>query len=98
METTKPAGSLSEAAGKVQQAAGNFLDDAGTQVSAKASELGDKAQRLYTDFAGIVRESTVERPFTTLAMAVSVGFLLGTLRAANRPRADGSARNRKDRD
>lgn len=98
METTKPEGFLSEAAGKVQHVAGDLLDDAGTQVSEKARELGDKARQLYTDFAGIVRDSTVERPFAALAIAAGVGFLLGMLRTANRPRADDSGRDWKNRD
>lgn len=98
METTKVEGSLSEATSKVQEAAGDLLENAGTQISAKTRELGNKTQQLYTDFAGIVRESTVERPFAALAIAAGVGFLLGMLRTANRRRPDDSRRDWTNRD
>jgi ElaB/YqjD/DUF883 family membrane-anchored ribosome-binding protein len=64
----------------------------------RSRNWGDKAQQLYTDFMGILRESTVERPFAALAIAAGVGFLLGLLRAANRPRPGTSGRDWKDQD
>jgi uncharacterized protein YjbJ (UPF0337 family) len=88
METTKGEGALREVAAHVQEAAGNLLGDASEQVSGKAKELSGKAQQLYADFAEVVRESTVERPFAALAIAAGVGFILGALRAANRSRLD----------
>lgn len=88
METTKAEGTLREVTGQVQQAAGELLGDAGAQVTGKAKELGGKAQKLYADVAGMVRESTVERPFAALGVAAAVGFILGMLRRANRPARD----------
>ncbi|WP_233849610.1 CsbD family protein [Paraburkholderia sp. HD33-4] len=86
METTKEEGPLREMAGNVQQAAGDLLGDVGAQVSGTAKELSGKAQQLYADFADVVRESTVERPFAALAIAAGVGFVLGALHAATRSR------------
>jgi uncharacterized protein YjbJ (UPF0337 family) len=97
METTKGEGTLREMAGDVQQAAGNLLGDASAQVSGTAKELSGKAQQLYADFTDVVRESTVERPFATLAIAAGVGFVLGALRAANRSRPDDVRDNWRDR-
>ena len=97
METTKPEEAVGEAASKVKDAAGELLDNAGTQISDAAKELGAKAQQVYTDFAGLVREATGERPFAALAIAAGVGFILGMLRAANRATSDSSRRDWSNR-
>lgn len=97
METTKPEGSSTEGTGSIKQAAGDLLDEAGSQVSGTTRELGDKAQQLYTDFAGIVRDATVERPFAALAIAAGAGFVLGLLSSANRPRTNDGGRGSKHR-
>ncbi|WP_168787703.1 CsbD family protein [Paraburkholderia aromaticivorans] len=98
METTKAEGTLREAAGDVKQAAGDLLDSAGAQVSGTAKELSGKAQQLYADFADVVRESTLERPFAALAIAAGLGFILGALRTANRSRSDNGRSDWRDRE
>ncbi|MFM0204097.1 CsbD family protein [Paraburkholderia fungorum] len=98
MESTKGEGTLREIAGDVQQAAGDLLGNAGAQVSGTAKELTGKAQQLYADFAEVVRESTVERPFAALAIAAGVGFILGALHAANRSGPDNDRGDRRDRE
>jgi uncharacterized protein YjbJ (UPF0337 family) len=98
METTNGEGTAREAAGDVQQAAGELLADAGAKVSGTAKELSGKAQQLYADFADVVRESTVERPFAALAIAAGAGFILGALRAANRARRDDVRGDWRDRE
>lgn len=98
METTKGEGALTEVAGDLQQAAGDVLGDTGEQISGKARELSGKAQQLYADFADVVRESTVEQPFTALAIAAGVGFILGALHAATRVRPDNYRGDWRDRD
>ncbi|NML97522.1 CsbD family protein [Paraburkholderia sp. RP-4-7] len=98
MEPTKGEGTLREVAGDVQQAAGDLLHDASAQVSGTAKELSGKAQQLYADFAEVVRESTVERPFTALAIAAGVGFVLGVLRTVIRSRPDNVRRDWRDRE
>jgi len=98
METTKAEGAQKEVAGNVQQSTGELLSDVGAQVSGTAKELSGKAQQLYADFAEVVRESTVERPFAALAIAAGVGFILGALRAANRSRPDSGVGDWRDRE
>ena len=98
METTKGEGALREVTGNLQQAAGDLLGDAGAQVRGKAKELSGKAQQLYADFAEVVRESTVERPFAALAIAAGVGFILGALRSANRSGRDIGRNEWRDRE
>ncbi|MGF6998366.1 CsbD family protein [Paraburkholderia sp. GAS32] len=88
MESTKGEATLREAAGDVQQAVVDQLGNASAQVSGTAKELSGKARQLYADFAEVLREPTVERPFEALAIAAGVGFILGTLHAANRSRPD----------
>ncbi|KXU83861.1 general stress protein CsbD [Paraburkholderia monticola] len=97
METRKEEGTLQEMTGSAQQAAGDLLGDVGAQVSGAAKELSDKAQQLYADFADVVRESTVERPFAALAIAAGVGFVLGTLHAATRSRPNDVRHDWRDR-
>lgn len=98
METTKGEGTLKEVAGSVQQAAGDLLGDAGMQASGAAKELTGKVQQLYADCVDLVRASTTERPFAALAIAVSVGFVLGALRAAIRSRPDTGRSDWRDRE
>jgi ElaB/YqjD/DUF883 family membrane-anchored ribosome-binding protein len=88
MEQTNGQPTLQADSGNAQQAAEDLLDDAGAQVTGKAKELSSKAQQLSADFAATLRASTVERPFSALAIAAGVGFILGALHAANRHRAD----------
>ncbi|HEX7936313.1 MAG TPA: CsbD family protein [Paraburkholderia sp.] len=90
METGKVEGTVNEIGGKVQQKAGELLGDTGMQMAGTARELGGRAQQVWADLADVVRESTVERPFTALAIAAAAGFLLGALRSA-------TARDDRDR-
>ncbi|RFU48936.1 CsbD family protein [Paraburkholderia sp. DHOC27] len=94
METPDGDETLREDAANVKQAADDLLGDATAQVSEKAKELSGKAQQLYTDFADVLRVSTVERPFSALAIAAGVGFILGALHATSRRQPDYS----RDRD
>ncbi|MBB4513948.1 CsbD family protein [Paraburkholderia fungorum] len=98
METTKGEGTLEDVAGDAQQSTGDLLKETGAQVGATAKELSGKAQQLYADFAEVVRESTLERPFAALAIAAGVGFILGALHAANRPGPRNSRNESRDRE
>ncbi|MGF6761352.1 ElaB/YqjD/DUF883 family membrane-anchored ribosome-binding protein [Paraburkholderia sp. GAS33] len=84
METTNGEKTLQEEAESVKEATVDLLGDATAQTAEKAKELTGKAQQLYSDFAAILRESMVERPFSALAIAAGVGFILGTLHATGR--------------
>jgi ElaB/YqjD/DUF883 family membrane-anchored ribosome-binding protein len=86
MKTPDEDAAVRQAAGDVQQAAGDLLGAAEAKAAATARQLGDQAQQLYSDFVEVVRESTLQRPFSALAVAAGVGFILGALHAANRTR------------
>jgi uncharacterized protein YjbJ (UPF0337 family) len=92
METTKAEGVLREAAGQVEGAAGELMGDPAVQLSGKAKELAGKAQQVYADLEDMVRDSTVERPFMALGIAVAVGFVLGMLRTTLRNTPDDARR------
>ena len=79
MDSNKVEGTINEIAGKVQDAAGDVAGNAGAQVAGKARELGGKAQRLYADTTDVVRDKTVESPFTALAIIAGLSFLLGAI-------------------
>lgn len=96
METTKEGTRLDEGDG-AHRGAGDALQNASAQVSGTASQLNEKAQKLYADLLGVVRESTVARPFAALAIAAGVGFILGALRAVNRSRPDSARAEWRDR-
>jgi ElaB/YqjD/DUF883 family membrane-anchored ribosome-binding protein len=86
MESKDGDDAAKHAASDVQQVAGDVLAAAEAKAGATAIELGDRAQQLYGDFVNVVRESTLERPFSALAIAAGVGFILGALHAANHSR------------
>jgi len=88
METPNADDTLREDASDWKQAAGQLGDDASAQLGGKAKELTGKAQQLSSDFANVLRASAVERPFSALAIAASVGFILGALHATTRRRSD----------
>jgi ElaB/YqjD/DUF883 family membrane-anchored ribosome-binding protein len=98
MSMTKDEGQAAEVAGNVQEIGKNLLNTAGAQIGVTAKELSDRAQQLYADFADVVRESTVERPFAALAIAAGAGFILGALYAANRSASDDNRGGWRDRD
>ena len=98
MSTTKEEGPAAEVAGNVQEIGKDLLNTAGAQIGVTAKELSDRAQQLYADFADVVRESTVERPFVALAIAAGAGFILGALYAANRSASDDNRGGWRDRD
>jgi uncharacterized protein YjbJ (UPF0337 family) len=84
METTKAEGVVREAVGNVQETVGNVIGDAGEQLSGKAKALCGKSQQLYADAVEVARDSMVEKPMATLAIAAAAGFALGVLWSWNR--------------
>jgi|GEM_PF-364969 len=79
MDSDKVEGKVTEIAGKLQNAAGDLLDETGAQAVGRARELGDKAQQLYADTTEILRNKTLDSPFTALAVSAGLGFLLGAI-------------------
>jgi ElaB/YqjD/DUF883 family membrane-anchored ribosome-binding protein len=55
------------------------VDGIVSDASAKAEEARDAAGEVVENFTDAIEESIEQRPYTTLAMAVGLGFLLGAL-------------------
>ena len=47
------------------------------QIGETASDATDAVREVRDTFAGAVEESLSERPYTTLALAVGLGFIIG---------------------
>lgn len=47
------------------------------QIGETASEATDAVREVRDTFAGAVEDSLHERPYTTLALAVGLGFIIG---------------------
>jgi uncharacterized protein YjbJ (UPF0337 family) len=84
MESTKAEGVVREAVGTVQETVGSVIGDASAQLSGRAKALCGKTQQLYADAVDVARDSIVEKPMATLAIAAVAGFALGALWASNR--------------
>lgn len=89
MESNPPESDVNEARSNLREAAADAMDEARAKVGQNAQDFAAKARKLCADFNDVLRESTAERPLTSLAIAAGVGFVLGVLRAANRPRRNG---------
>ena len=88
METTKAEGVVREAVGTVQETVGGMIGDTGEQLAGRAKALCGKTQQLYADAVDVARDSIVEKPMATLAIAAAAGFALGVLWAWNRGDSD----------
>jgi uncharacterized protein YjbJ (UPF0337 family) len=86
MDSNSAEGTDKEVAGKMQDPAGDLIGDTGAQAADKVRQLSGKAQQLYADTTELVRNKTVASPFTSLAIAAGLSFLLGAIWAtANSP-------------
>jgi ElaB/YqjD/DUF883 family membrane-anchored ribosome-binding protein len=55
------------------------LDDAVSDASAKGKDALDAAREAGDDVVEAIGEALEKRPYTTLAVAAGIGFLLGTI-------------------
>lgn len=74
MDTDKIEGAAKDA-GDV----GGAFGDASSAAAARAGELSDKAQKLYTDATALVRNRTGESPLAALGIALLAGFFVGVI-------------------
>jgi ElaB/YqjD/DUF883 family membrane-anchored ribosome-binding protein len=99
MDSNSAEGTVKEVAGKALNAARDPIGDTGNQTAEKVRQLSGKTQQLYADTAELVRNKTVESPFTTLAIAAGLGFLLSAIWAtANSPPPRSFKNRRRDGD
>ncbi len=70
-------GGLNRAAGRVQDTLGAAAGDAGMQAKGKVRQAAGQLQQGYGNALDSIRTQALENPLATIAVAVSVGFLLG---------------------
>ncbi|AXA67622.1 MULTISPECIES: CsbD family protein [Pseudomonas] len=79
MNTDQIIGSAKDATGKVQDSFGAATGNADWQAEGKARQLEGKLQEQYGQAIDCARNVTADKPFTALAIAGGVGFVLGVL-------------------
>jgi uncharacterized protein YjbJ (UPF0337 family) len=83
-------GTVRKVGGKVQEAAGRLTGDSETRVKGVANEAAGRIQEAYGEATeavedayesteDFVREFVETRPYTTAAIALCVGLLIGTM-------------------
>lgn len=88
METTKAEETIRDAGGNVQDVAGDTMCGSSTDLAGKAKELCGKAQQLCADTTNTARATLATNPFTALAVAAAVGFMLGAIWSRNPAKPD----------
>jgi len=79
MNTDQIIGSAKDATGKVQDSFGAATGNADWQAEGKARQLEGKVQQQYGQAIDCARNMTADKPFTALAVAGGIGFVLGVL-------------------
>ena len=87
MDTNSAEGAVKEVAGKVQ-ARGRRVVTPAPRSPARPRELSGKAQQLCASTTGLVRDTTVESPFTDAAVVALAGFVAAPCGRAARPDRD----------
>ncbi|HLH96023.1 MAG TPA: CsbD family protein [Xanthobacteraceae bacterium] len=81
MDQDKVAGMAKKAAGNAEEGLGRAVGDAESQVAGKARRAEGAAQETYgrakESMEDTVRDCIENRPYTTAAIALAVGWLIG---------------------
>ncbi|GHC32664.1 hypothetical protein GCM10010082_28950 [Kushneria pakistanensis] len=72
-------GETKNAVGKAQEAYGDFTDDNEHRTEGKLRSAAGQVQSQYGEVVDSAREFTVKQPVGALAVAATVGFVLGAL-------------------
>jgi uncharacterized protein YjbJ (UPF0337 family) len=72
-------GNVKNVAGKIQDAVGNLTDDTHMQAEGKARQLAGRTQEKCGEAVDNVVEFANNRPFSTLAIATAIGFVVGAI-------------------
>ena len=91
VDETRIDGSAKNLGETVQETVGNVIGDPQTQVGGKASQIAGTAQDaigsaadLVNGWAKVIADTVKEKPMTTMAIAVSTGFVLRMLTHTSR--------------
>jgi uncharacterized protein YjbJ (UPF0337 family) len=78
------AGTAKNLGGKIEEGFGRIAGDAQTQLKGRAKQAAGAAEDLYgqakdaaAGFTDIVQRTIEQQPYTAIAIAVAVGWLLG---------------------
>jgi uncharacterized protein YjbJ (UPF0337 family) len=84
MEENRATGTAKDAGGKVEEGLGRIADDAQTEVKGQAQQVAGAAEDVYdqakdatANFTDIVQRTIEQQPYTAVAIAAAVGWLLG---------------------
>jgi uncharacterized protein YjbJ (UPF0337 family) len=84
MDENRVTGTAKNLGGKVEEGLGRIAGDAQTQLKGQAKQVAGAAEDLYgqakdaaAGFTDIVQRTIEEQPYTAVAIAVAVGWLLG---------------------
>lgn len=79
MNTDQIIGNAKDATGKVQDSFGAATGNTDWQAEGKSRQLEGKLQEQYGQAVDCARNVTADKPFTALAVAGGIGFVLGVL-------------------
>jgi uncharacterized protein YjbJ (UPF0337 family) len=84
MDENRVTGTAKNIGGKVEEGLGRIAGDAQTELKGQAKQVAGAAEDLYgqakdaaAGFTDIVQRTIEEQPYTAVAIAVAVGWLLG---------------------
>jgi len=84
MDENRPTGTAKNVGGKIEEGVGRIAGDAQTQLKGQAEQVAGAAEDLYgrakdatASFTDIVQRTVEQQPYTAVAIAVAVGWLLG---------------------
>jgi uncharacterized protein YjbJ (UPF0337 family) len=84
MDEHQVTGTAKNLGGKIEEGFGRIAGDAQTQLKGQAKQVAGAAEDLYgqakdaaAGFTAIVQRTIEQQPYTAIAIAVAVGWLLG---------------------
>ena len=86
MDQDRVTGTSKTVGGKIEEGVGRMTGNAQTQLKGQAKQVAGAAEDLYgqakdaaAGFTDIVQRTIEEQPYTAVAIAVAVGWLLGRM-------------------
>jgi uncharacterized protein YjbJ (UPF0337 family) len=84
MDENRITGTARNIGGKVEEGFGRITGDAQSELNGKAKQVAGAAENLYgqakdaaAGFTDIVQRTIERQPYTAIAIAVAIGWLLG---------------------
>ena len=84
MDEDRVTGTAKNVGGKIEEGVGRMTGDAQTQLKGQARQVAGEAEDLYgqardaaAGFTDVVQRTIEQQPYTAIAIAVAIGWLLG---------------------